>query len=141
MTGTLQINVPTATDEGLILKSTDNSTTDYLLEIQNSTGGLIWGMKANGDIISDSYLNRDDNIFFGNGVAGAGNLTTNGYYNVAVGYQWLLLTTGARNSLWGWKSGYTITTGTDNMAVGYNTCSNIQTGVDNVSYWPSSVSR
>lgn len=41
MTGLLQINVPTTTSEALILKTTDDNTTKNLLEIKNSSGGVL----------------------------------------------------------------------------------------------------
>ncbi|MCK5017139.1 MAG: hypothetical protein KAS32_08700, partial [Candidatus Peribacteraceae bacterium] len=40
MTGTLQIDVNTATDEALILKTTDDDTTKSIFEVHSSTGGV-----------------------------------------------------------------------------------------------------
>ncbi|KKN51638.1 hypothetical protein LCGC14_0620460, partial [marine sediment metagenome] len=48
MTGTLQINVPTATSEALILKSTDDDPTKNLLEMHDSSGVMVANVKPLG---------------------------------------------------------------------------------------------
>jgi len=48
MTGKLQINVPTATSEALILKTTDNNATKNLLEVQSSAGTVLNSINSRG---------------------------------------------------------------------------------------------
>jgi hypothetical protein len=69
-----------------------------------------------------------DNYFFG----GAGNLTTTGTQNSAMGYQSLRAnTTGSNNSAMGYMSLYNNTTGSSNSAVGHYSFYNNTTGSNN----------
>ena len=53
MTGSLNITVPTATNTGLVLKTSDDNTTNYLLDIQSSTSSS----KVNIDSLGTIYQN------------------------------------------------------------------------------------
>jgi len=71
--------------------------------------------KVGGDIKTDHWTDDDTNTFIGVGVVGAGNLSINGNFNTAFGYQSLYSNTG----------------GTDNTASGYVALSANTTGIWN----------
>lgn len=88
---------------------------------------------AGGDIKTDRWLQSDANVFLGVNVVGAGNLTTNGEYNVAVGNNALYsLTDGFANIALGYKSQYSNTTANYNTAVGYFALESSIVGNDNI---------
>ncbi|MCP4709824.1 MAG: hypothetical protein GY869_14470, partial [Planctomycetes bacterium] len=62
----------TITVDNAVITSGDVSTgTDTNLDLNpNGTGAIV----HSADVLTDRWINNDDNTFFGSGVAGAGNL-------------------------------------------------------------------
>ena len=58
MTGTLNINVPTASSEAIILKTTDDDTTNNLFEIQGSSSNVFVGINPKGQLTLTSQYDE-----------------------------------------------------------------------------------
>ena len=124
----LQINTATTSNIGLILKTTDDITTNNLLQILASNGTVkgFWGADGRLEI----NLGTDaSNLMLGRT---AGNATMTGTNNTLIGRNaGNLLTGGVQNILIGNYTGNALLTGNSNTAVGYYALVNT-TGSNNV---------
>jgi hypothetical protein len=112
---------------------TSNGYFEGEIQASTMTGGSIYG-----DIHTDSYLNSLTNVFFGIGVAGAGNLSNagggdNGLNNVFIGNEaGYSNTTGHDNIFLGRRAGYDNTTALDCIFMGPGAGQNNIGAIENV---------
>jgi hypothetical protein len=129
----LQIEAATANITGLTIKTTDDSTNNYLAKWLDSSGNMLLGIKADGDIVTDR--NSATLTFLGMG-AGASNtvgMGPTGKYNTFLGnLAGYNNSSGFRNTAIGFESLYSNTTGADNVAIGFGAMRSHTDGIYNV---------
>lgn len=125
----VEINAATASNKGLIVQSTDDSTTNNSVEVQNAAGTALAYITADGTVYSKNLKHASTNTFVS---PGSGDDLTSGTNNTSLGYLALQdVTTGANNVGVGSQACEKVTTGNNNFGLGFRALSKCTTGSTN----------